>query len=219
MMHARTIHACLLLGLLAPTLPSCRSREPAPFETFTRNKLAAVVRGLESARDAQVLARDQLVKTLDAIRRDAWTGAVPDDAYDLIRRMRSTCESRSTSAHQRIRQASLRGDEYFGQWSRELEDYDDTDLRASGRRARNDLKARFDETIRALKAAEATIEPVLTVIDDQVLFIKHHRGQQALPERPTPTIDPPAQADALINLTRLAELQVDDFFDGVSIEK
>lgn len=206
--------ACVFAG--AGAVPQgCRSHQPAGFDAFTRNRLAVVVRSLESVRDAQSLALDQCTRTLRAIRQEAWTGAEPDAAYDNIRRMRATCESRAHSADLRLSRAEFQGEDYFAQWGRELEDYDDNDLRENARRERTEVLARYKATLRHVHEAQDAFAPVLAAIEDQVLYLKHHRGQPAVPPRPAPVIEPLSRADDLTSRTTIARIAIDDFIASV----
>jgi hypothetical protein len=212
------ITAAALLALAPCVIPGCvTDREPARFDAFTRNKMEVLVRQVVSARDAHTLATEQIVATLKGVRRHAWTGADPQHAYDLVRRQLATCESRYHTAQQRRKLVESRAADYFSQWGRELEDYDDDTLRDEGRRNLNDFKDRLKVVTRQMKDNEEEMDKVIGVVQDQMLFIKHHRTTPALPPRPGPEVEPVVQAETLVNMTSLGVLRADDFISRAPV--
>src|SRR5436190_1298115 len=96
------IFAAALVAMVA--LSGCRDGELSPtFEAFSRNKLAVLARNVETARDAQTGAAEQITSSIEQIKKDAWTGADPAQAFDLARRLESSCKTRVRSAHDRIK--------------------------------------------------------------------------------------------------------------------
>src|SRR4051812_31159272 len=99
-MLARIFRSLLLL-MLVTTLSGCASGPSANFEAFSRNRLAVLARNLESTRDAQKIATDQLVAAVDVIKKETGEGADPAKAYEVARRTLATSESRVRAAHNR----------------------------------------------------------------------------------------------------------------------
>jgi hypothetical protein len=213
--------ALLAILLLAGSFqPGCvTDRDPARFDAFTHNKMEVLVRQVVSARDAHTVATDQIVSTLKVVRRRAWTGTPPQEAYDTVRRALATCESRYHSAQRRRRLVETTASEFFEQWGGELEDYDDETLRQESRRNLNDFKERLKVVTRQMEEAEEEMDKVIGVVQDQMLFIKHHRTSAALPPRPGPEIEPVVQAETLVNLTSVTVLRADDFISRAQVAK
>jgi hypothetical protein len=185
---------------------------PSPsFEAFSRNKLAVLARNIESTRDAQTAAADQVLESIQTIKREAWTGAEPGQAYDQTRRLLAVAESRARNAHARVRVVENNGRDFFLQWSKEASEYQDQDLRESSRQNRLRVKAAFDKAIEAMKAADEATEPPLLAIRDQMLFLKHHRNSERVPPRPQNSADPMIPAETLMKATQRAAGLADAF--------
>jgi hypothetical protein len=213
---------CLLVVLLAAPglLSACvTDRNPARLDAFSHNKMEVLVRQVTSARDSHTVATDQIVSTLKVIRRRAWTGTPPQEAYDTVRRALATCESRYRTAQQRRKLVQSTSVEFFEQWGRELEDYDDDTLRDESRRTLNDFKDRLKVVTRQMKDAEEEMDKVIGVVQDQMLFIKHHRTSASLPPRPGPDVEPVIQAETLVNMTSVTVLRADDFISRAQVAK
>jgi hypothetical protein len=207
----RALFLCVIVGL---GLGGCvTDKDPARFDAFTHNKMAVLARNIESARDAHVLAGEQIVEAVRKIKAEASTGARPQEAYDLTRRQLARCESRRHSADRRLKLARNSANEHFSQWGRELEDYDDKTLREASRRSLNDYKARFRVVAEQMDQAGNEMERVVAAIQDQMLFVKHHRNTAALPPRPQPEVDLEALAEPMMNQIGLVVLRADEFVD------
>jgi hypothetical protein len=214
---------CLLLAavlIVSSAQFGCvTDRDPARFDAFSRNKMEVLVRQVRSARDAHTLATEQVVSTLTAVREKAWTGAEPQLAYDTVRRMLATCESRYHTAERRRKLVESSATEFFGQWQRELEDYADDGLREESRKNLEDFRERLKVVTQAMGAAEEEMDRVIGVVQDQMLFIKHHRTAPGLPARPGPEVEPVTRAETLANLTSLLVLRADDFISRAQVTK
>jgi hypothetical protein len=193
-----------LLAVVSACVAGCRSDFSPSFEAFSRNRLAVLAHNMESTRDSQNEASQQVTATVQAIKRDAWTGADPAQAYDQIRRLEAACDTRIRSARARLKLVQSSGDDFFGQWAKENTEYQDKDLRESSRQNRLRVKADYDAAIAQMKQADAATEPAITAIRDQVLFLKHHRNSPAVPERPANSSDPAIPAEALAEQTAAA---------------
>jgi hypothetical protein len=205
----------LLMAVAVFGLAGCKSDFSPSFEAFSRNKLAVLARNMESTRDAQTAASDQVTAAAQTIRREAWTGADPAQSYDLARRLDSVCESRVRSAHSRLKVLRTNGEDFFRQWSKELAEYEDKDLRESSQQNRLKVKAKFDAAIDQMKKADAATAPALTALQDQVLFLNHHRNVPTVPERPPNSRDPSGPAELLAEQTAVGARLATEFVESV----
>lgn len=210
----------LVVLMTSCVIPACvTDRSPARFDSFSRNRMEVLVRQVTSAKDAHVAATDQIVDTLKLVRRRAWTGAAPQEAYDLVRRALATCESRYHTAKLRRERMEATARDFFDQWGLELEEYADETLRAESRRNLNDFKDRLKVVVRQMEDSEDEMDKVIGVVQDQMLFIKHHRTSPALPPRPGPEVEPVVQSETLVNMTSLTVLRADDFNSRAQVSR
>jgi len=68
----------------------------------------------------------------------------------------------------------------FREWERELEEYSDPTLKRRSRSQLDDTRARYDQLVRAMDRAAASMDPVLAMLRDQTLFLKHNLNARAL---------------------------------------
>lgn len=205
---------CLGLGLMlsGATLCGCPHNDFSPsFEAFSRNKLVSLGHTMETTRDAQKLASDKVTEAVATIKRDAWTGADPIEAYSLARRAELGCETRVQEARRRLTTLEFNGEDFFNKWALENTEYEDPKLKESSRQNLSRVKAKFDAALAAMKKADGVSQPALDALQDQVLFLKHHRNFPAVPERPLNSSDPAGPAEALAKLTDEAAAMATEF--------
>jgi hypothetical protein len=68
----------------------------------------------------------------------------------------------------------------FNEWRDEIKQYASDTLRAASQRQLDSTRAKYTQLIAAMKQAEAKLDPVLTPLRDQVLFMKHNLNARAI---------------------------------------
>ncbi|MEY2699698.1 MAG: hypothetical protein RIQ52_453 [Pseudomonadota bacterium] len=68
----------------------------------------------------------------------------------------------------------------FAEWEQELALYSNRTLRASSRTRMKQTQQYYGQLMTAMRKAEARMDPVLSVFQDQVLFLKHNLNAQAV---------------------------------------
>jgi Protein of unknown function (DUF2959) len=217
-MGARVFRICLFGagGLLcAALLSGCRSDYSPSFEAFSRNKLAVIGRNMETTRDAQTKASEKVTEAVATIQRDTWTGADPIEAYNVARRAEAGCDTRVREAHRRLTTLEASANDFFRKWAVENTEYEDPKLKESSRQNLSKVKTQFDQALAAMKKADGVTQPALDALQDQVLFLKHHRNFPTVPERPLNSSNPAGPAQILAKLTEEAAAKATEFAASV----
>ena len=68
----------------------------------------------------------------------------------------------------------------FDEWSEELTQYSNADLRRKSQAQLSKTQRQYKKLIKTMRKAESSIAPVLTVFNDQVLFLKHNLNARAI---------------------------------------
>jgi hypothetical protein len=68
----------------------------------------------------------------------------------------------------------------FKEWERELDQYSDAGLRRASEGQLRDTQARYDILVDKMDAATASMDPVLAVFNDRVLYLKHNLNARAI---------------------------------------
>jgi len=68
----------------------------------------------------------------------------------------------------------------FDEWSDELEQYKSASLKRESSKKLDATKRQFDQLLRSMRSAESKMEPVLSSLKDNVLYLKHNLNAQAV---------------------------------------
>ena len=68
----------------------------------------------------------------------------------------------------------------FREWQDELDLYENKDLARASKKQLNATRSRYNEMISHMYRAEKSMDPVLKIFRDNVLFLKHNLNAQAI---------------------------------------
>lgn len=159
----------------------CQSMKYRALESVGIEKRDVLSSRVEGARDAQDDAREEFSSALEQFRATVDVdGGDLEKTYDRLNRAWERSVSRSEAVSERIDAVEDVADDLFEEWEDELKMYSDADLRRRSEQILDDTRDRYSRMLAAMKRAEASMEPVLTVFQDQVLFLKHNLNSMAI---------------------------------------
>lgn len=172
----------LAVLLIAAMFSGCQNVYYNIKEQFGQHKRDILVSRVDRARQSQEDAKEQFQTTLERFREV--TGASGDTTlrqqYDQLEREFNRSERRAKAVSDRIDAVREVGDDLFGEWKAELEQYRDDSLREQSEEQLRETRASFDRVLRSMERAEASMDPVLSAFRDRVLFLKHNLNAQAV---------------------------------------
>ncbi len=168
----------LLFGLL---LGGCSKPYYAAMEKVGIHKRDIMVDRVEAARDTQAAAQEQFKSALEQF--DSVVKLKETDlkkAYDSLNREYEASEEIADKVSSRIEKIEDVADALFDEWEDELALYKNRELRRSSKEQLMKTQKRYREMLRSMRRAEASMEPVLAIFRDNVLFLKHNLNAQAI---------------------------------------
>ncbi|MGP1347088.1 MAG: DUF2959 domain-containing protein [Phycisphaerales bacterium] len=208
-----TIVASLLCAVIA-LLPACASHRIAIAESFGYAKREQLVDGVEKARDSQEDAKEQFASALDEFLSVTGTGGGSlESKYRSLERSLGRSEDRASTVRSRIESVERVADALFKEWESELEDYSSQTLRESSERQLAQTRTKYNQLIGAMRTAESKMEPVLEVLRDQVLFLKHNLNAQAIASLRTTSAELESDIATLIEEMESAIAEANAFID------
>ncbi len=170
-----------LLSLLFAGVPGCSSTYYGAMEKVGVHKRDIMIDRVEKARDSQEDAQQQFKSALEQF--DSVVKLKETDlkkAYDRLNKEYEESNEAAENVSTRIDKVEDVAEALFDEWEEELELYQNKELQRSSKRQLSQTKKRYAEMIKNMHRAEKSMEPVLKIFRDNVLFLKHNLNAQAI---------------------------------------
>jgi len=175
----KTLHILVVLAVLG--LGGCASAYYDTMEKVGVHKRDILVDRVELAQEAQAEAQDQFKSALDQFA--AVVQLQETDLKKAYERLHDGYEESASSAaevSERIEKVESVAQALFDEWREELNLYKNQSLKAASAGKLRETESRYDEMLKSMKRVESSMQPVLTALRDNVLFLKHNLNAQAI---------------------------------------
>ena len=200
-----SVSMSLLLG-------GCQSAYYATMEKFGVEKRDIMVDRVEDARDAQEETKEEFADALEQFSALVnYEGDELEAVYDKLKAKFESSETAASEVRERIRSIESVSVDLFREWDEEIEQYTSASLKQKSREARLQTEQSYLVLIRKMKAAEATMYPVLDLFRDQVLFLKHNLNARAIASLDTEASAIEAEVRKLIEEMNASIAEADAF--------
>jgi hypothetical protein len=176
----KTLPAITVL-LLSLGMAGCATAYYRALESVGIEKRDILADRVENARDSQEAAKEQFTSALDRYREVITIdGGDLEDIYDRLNTEYERSEDRAAAVRERIDAVETVAEDLFDEWETEIDAYSDASLRRQSERLLRDTRSDYAEVLRAMQRAEQAMSPVLTLFNDQVLFLRHNLNARAI---------------------------------------
>ncbi len=173
------LHYLLIFALLV--LSGCASTYYDAMEKVGYHKRDILVDRVESARDAQSEAQDQFRSALDQFASVIELENTDlKSAYERLNGEFEASEAAAQAVSSRIDKVESVADALFDEWQEELELYQNQNLKTASTRKLKATKRHYGEMLSSMRKAEQSMQPVLSSLRDNTLFLKHNLNAQAI---------------------------------------
>lgn len=170
-----------LVLLLLLLVGACSSVQYAAYEKLGIHKRDILVDRVEDARDSQKEAKEQFSSALEEFSAVLnFKGGELEETYDKLNAQLEQSEERAEEVRDRIEAVEDVAEALFDEWADELKQYSSDKLRRSSERKMQETRKHYQQLMKAMRRAESKIEPVLTPLRDQVLYLKHNLNAKAI---------------------------------------
>jgi hypothetical protein len=169
----------LMLALL--TIQGCAATYLKALESVGFEKRDVLVSRIENARDEQASAREHFASALDHYRAivDVDGGEI-ERIYERLDRDFERSQRAANDVSDRIDSVRTVAKALFEEWEDEIDSYADRDLKTRSERLYRDTRSRYERVINAMERAERSMDPVLTLLNDRVMFARHNLNALAI---------------------------------------
>ncbi len=170
-----------VLVLAAGTGVACRSAYYAAWEQLGREKRDLLQNDVEKVAGDEKRAAESFTTALDRLRALGTVDAPElERQYDSLKADLAHAEDRAQTVRARVRSIEGISSDLFEEWEREIETMTSTDLKQKSRAKLAATRGRYNALHRTLVRAEASMDPVLARLRDQVLYLKHNLNAKAV---------------------------------------
>jgi hypothetical protein len=159
----------------------CQKAYYSTMEKFGVHKRDIMVDRVEEARDSQQEAKEQFKSALEHFSQVLnYKGGKLEDKYKKLQAEYDESEAKANEVIKRIDAVEDVSEALFDEWENELDQYSSASLRRDSEKKLAATRRQYKQLITAMHNAEKKIEPVLTALGDQVLYLKHNLNAKAI---------------------------------------
>ncbi len=169
------------LAVVLCSLLGCESAYYSAWEKVGVHKRDILVDRIEDTRSAQEDAQEQFKDALEQYRAVVnFDGGDLETHYNRLNQEYQDSEKAAAAITERIDGVEDVAEDLFDEWEKELALIENRTLREDSARKLHDTRYKYQHMLKAMRRAEKSIQPVLTAMRDQVLYLKHNLNARAI---------------------------------------
>ena len=206
------IKRAAIVGVLLYALTGCASVQYSALEKVGVHKRDILVDRVEDARDAQTETREQLVSAYQQLSElVGHDGGELEKKYNRLSKEVERSRDVTEDLDEHLSDIDRVSEDLFDEWEKELDLYSSAALRADQEQKLGLARKQFSAMRKRMQTARDRVDPVMAVLSDNVLFLKHSLNAQALAAVRGQALNLEGQVDALIRDMQAAIDEADAF--------
>ncbi|WP_404341465.1 DUF2959 domain-containing protein [Pseudoalteromonas mariniglutinosa] len=179
-MKKLTLLSAALL-VLTLTLSGCQSAYYSAMESVGVHKRDILVDRVEATKESQQESQQEFQSALERLTTLInFDGGELADAYQQLNDDYESSLAAANDVTNNINKVEDVAEALFDEWADELEQYTSASLKRESNKKLNATKRQFEQLLRSMRSAESKMEPVLSSLHDNVLYLKHNLNAQAV---------------------------------------
>jgi chromosome segregation ATPase len=197
---------------LLAVLAGCSSVQYSALEKVGIHKRDILVDNVEEARDSQSETREQLVTAYEELTAlIGYEGGALEKKYNSLSKEVERSQDLTDELDGHLSDIDRVSKDLFKEWEAELELYNSAALKAEQAKKLSESRRQFRTMRDRMQKARDRVDPVMAVLTDNVLFLKHSLNAQALASLKGQVTVLEGQVDALIQDMQVAIDEADAF--------
>ena len=171
----------LLILILILLLSACTTMYLEGLEKVGIPKRDVMVYRVEKARDTQQETKEQFKSALEQFTAATnFKGGDLEATYTRLNDAYEASLSKAEEVRSRIADIESVSEALFTEWKQEITQYSNASMRQNSQRKLDATQTHYHQLISSMKQAESKIQPILTVFNDQVMYLKHNLNARAI---------------------------------------
>jgi hypothetical protein len=144
-------------------------------------KREILVDRVEDAQESQKEAQEEFADALEEFSSLVnFDGGELQDVYEALSDEYDDSKSSALKVSERINKVEAVADSLFREWEEELTAITNATLRRDSESKLKTTQRKYDDLIRSMRKVEASMEPVLASLRNNVLYLKHNLNANAI---------------------------------------
>ena len=179
-MKKQTLLSASVLAITL-TLSGCQSAYYSAMEKVGVHKRDILIDRVEETKDSQEESQEEFQSALERLTTLInFDGGELQDAYNQLNDDYESSLAAANEVSSNINKVEDVAEALFDEWSDELEQYKSASLKRESSKKLAATQRQFSQLLRSKRSAESKMEPVLSSLQDNVLYLKHNLNAQAV---------------------------------------
>ena len=179
-MPLKSMITVFVLAMMLP-LTACQSTYYAVWEKMGKEKRHLLRDQVEKARDDQSQASEEFKDALTRLKEmSGFDGGDLEKMYNRLADDYETCKDRAEQVDERIENVQQIAEDLFAEWRQEIDQIKNASFKSQSTQKLKATQTRYSRLEKAMLTARKRMAPILTNLNDYVLYLKHNLNAQAI---------------------------------------
>lgn len=162
-------------------LTGCQSAYYGAMEKVGYHKRDIMVDRVEDAKESQEEAQEQFSSALEEMQALLnHDGGDLESAYNKAKDEYESAQDSADDVTNRIDKVEDVAEALFDEWQTEIGEISKASLRRNSESKLKETRRSYTQLVKSMRRAESKMEPVLTAMKDNMLYLKHNLNAQAI---------------------------------------
>lgn len=163
------------------TLSGCQTAYYSAMESVGVHKRDILIDRVEEAKESQQDSQEEFQSAYERLTTLInFDGGELQKVYDQLNDDYLASKKSAEDVSSKINAVEDVAEALFDEWEEELEQYSNAKLKRDSQKKLSSTKRQFEQLLRSMRRSESKMEPVLTALNDNVLYLKHNLNAQAI---------------------------------------
>lgn len=169
------------LVCVSTLITGCQSAYYSAMESVGVHKRDILVDRVEETKEAQQASQEEFQSALERLSSLInFDGGELQTAYEQLNDDYEASKKAAEQVTSRINSVEDVAGALFDEWEEELNQYSNANLKRESAKKLSSTKRQFEQLLKSMRRSESKMAPVLTALNDNVLYLKHNLNAQAI---------------------------------------
>ena len=171
----------LSVAAVVVSLSACQTAYYSAMESVGQHKRDIMLSRVEGAQEAQVDAQEQFKSSLEKLSTlISFDGGDLAEQYEITEEQYEASQAAADEVTKKIESIEKVSEALFEEWSNEIQEYTNQSLKRQSQSELSKTERQYNTLIKAMYKAKSKMDPVLSTLKDNTLYLKHNLNARAI---------------------------------------